>query len=644
MKAYITLFLLSMCVIQLQAQSRADSLEKVLKTSDKNDTTTINVIKALCREYVDRDNKKLEKHAQNMLAISEKIGYLKGKADALNFLGVVKDIDSDFAKALAYYLPALAFAKQVNDKQTIASIANNIGLLEWKKGDLKKALVYFFDGLKQAETVKSIKLQANMCSNIGLVFQDLNRHNEALNWQKKALELRLQHQDDYGLASTYTNLANAYSYLKNAERAIYYQKKAIQLQQKLGDDYGLGISYLNLGAEYKILRNYPVALKYYFLSKEIREKNDDKLGMSFTYMSIAIVYKNQQKYKDAIAYGEKSLAIAKEIKSDERIADNSLGLSEIYEGAGDYHRALNLLNQYNIHHDKVFNEDMNRKVSELQIRYETQEKENQLNKSKLLLIEKEDEARSRNLWLFGIAALSVFTFFGSFYIYRQQRQKHALKTEILKIEGQNKLNEQRLDISRNLHDNIGSQLTFINSFMDTLKLMAEAKNEAINKRINDISAFTKDAIAELRDTVWALNNDELAFEDLRLRILNYIDKARTAKENIQFRFEMDSSAGSIIFSSAQGINLYRTIQEALNNAIKYSEATEIDIEAHVQRAGLTISISDNGSGFDQANSKEGYGIYNMQKRIEEIEGQFTLSSAIGQGTQIQILLKIMPNA
>lgn len=644
MKTYLTLFLLLLCIIQLQAQSKADSLQRALKKSAANDTTTVNLLAELCREYVDLDNNKLEKYAQRMLTISEKMGYLKGEAAALNFLGVVKDIDSDFEKALLYYLQALVLAKQINDKPTIASIANNTGLIEWKKGDLKKALTYFFDGLKQAESIKNIKLRANISSNIGLVFQDLNRYNEALNWQKKALELRLMRQDDYGLASTYTNLANAYSSLKNGDKAIYYQKKAIELQQKLGDEYGLGISYLNLGAEYKLIQNYQEALKYYFLSKEIREKNDDKLGMSFTYMSIAIVFKNQQKYNDAIVYGEKSLAIAKEIESDERIAENSLGLSEIYQGAGDYRKALILLRQYNIHHDKAFNEDMNKKVSELQIRYETQEKENQLNKSKLLLIEKESDARTRNSWLFGISTLAVFIFGGSLYIYKQQLLKHSLKTELLKIEGQNKLHEQRLDISRNLHDNIGSQLTFINSFMDTLKFMVGAKNEAINKRINDISAFTKDAIVELRDTVWALNNDALAFEDLRLRILNYIDKARAAKENIRFRFEMDSSAGSIIFSSAQGINLYRTIQEALNNAIKYSEATEIDIKANVKIDGLTILIRDNGSGFDQASSKEGYGLYNMKKRIEEIDGEFTLNSAVGKGTQIQIVLKMKQNA
>lgn len=641
MKAFIMLVLLAVCVVQLQAQSKADSLENALASSRKNDTSKVNLLKELCRSYIDLDNKKLELHAQAMLTISKEIGYIKGQADALNFLGVVKDIDSDFEKALSYYNEALPLAKKANAKQTIASIANNIGLIEWKTGDLKKALSYFFEGLKQAEALNNIKLQANINSNIGLVFQDLNRHQEALAWQKKALALRLQRDDDYGLASTYTNLSNAYSYLKNADQAIYYLKKAIHLQQKIKDEYGLGISYLNLGAEYKILKDYTKALKYYGLSRAIREKNDDKLGLSFTYMSIATVYKNLKEYEAAITYGEKSLAIAKQIKSNERIAENSLGLSDIYKDAGNSKKALDLLHDYNSYHDMVFNENMNKKVSELNIKYKTQEKENQLNKSKLLLAKKEAEARARNMWLFGTAGIALLTLLASLYIYKQQQQKHQLKTEILKIEGENKLQEQRLDISRNLHDNIGSQLTFINSFMDTLKLTADTKNNNINDRINNISNFTKDAIIELRDTVWALNNDELSFEDLRLRVFNYVDKAQTAQENIHFKFEVDEHLTDVKFSSVEGINLYRTIQEAVNNAIKYAHATKINIQTLKENSGIKVTIADNGVGFDQQSINDGNGLYNMQKRIEEIGGQFNLTSKPGSGTQIQISLKNM---
>ena len=86
------------------------------------------------------------------------------------------------------------------------------------------------------------------------------------------------------------------------------------------------------------------------------------------------------------------------------------------------------------------------------------------------------------------------------------------------------------------------------------------------------------------------------------------------------------------------MNLYRTIQEAVNNAIKYANATVISVNAKQVENQLKIIIQDNGIGFDEATIQKGNGLQNMQKRIEEIGGEFHLSSS-NEGTRIEILLK-----
>jgi len=170
-------------------------------------------------------------------------------------------------------------------------------------------------------------------------------------------------------------------------------------------------------------------------------------------------------------------------------------------------------------------------------------------------------------------------------IYRQQRlknqqqeQEFELKSAISKIETQNKLHEQRLSISRDLHDNIGAQLTFVISSIDNLKYGNKITDSKINNQLTKISDFTKSTIIELRDTIWAMNNSEFKVEDLYARILNFIEKAKSAKDDIHFKFVIDDQLKSLTFSSVIGINLYRTIQEAVNNAIKYSEAKDIEVK------------------------------------------------------------------
>ncbi|HCY83071.1 MAG TPA: two-component sensor histidine kinase, partial [Xanthomarina gelatinilytica] len=104
------------------------------------------------------------------------------------------------------------------------------------------------------------------------------------------------------------------------------------------------------------------------------------------------------------------------------------------------------------------------------------------------------------------------------------KKETELKEALIKIETQNKLQDQRLRISRDLHDNIGAQLTFIISSLDNLKYGFKLPDN-LNDKLKYISEFTSSTIYELRDTIWAMNKSEISFEDLQSRISNFIEKA-----------------------------------------------------------------------------------------------------------------------
>ena len=106
----------------------------------------------------------------------------------------------------------------------------------------------------------------------------------------------------------------------------------------------------------------------------------------------------------------------------------------------------------------------------------------------------------------------------------------------------------------------------------------------------------------------------------------------------KFQLTVDDRCKTKSFTSLEGINIYRTIQEALNNAIKYADATEISIHVNAVNERMNILISDNGKGFDRDAIELGNGILNMQKRIEDIGGTFVIHSELLKGTQITISL------
>ena len=199
-------------------------------------------------------------------------------------------------------------------------------------------------------------------------------------------------------------------------------------------------------------------------------------------------------------------------------------------------------------------------------------------------------------------------------------------------------------ISRDLHDNIGSQLTFIISSIDNLKFLTDAANEKLRSKLSEINQFAGGTIGQLRDTIWAMNKNEISFEDFQGRILTFIEKAKTIATTIHFNFN-STVKSAIVFSSIKGINIFRVLQEAINNTIKYANASEISIAISETKNKLIFIISDNGKGFDINTIELGNGLENMQQRIQEIEGEINFNSEINKGTTITITcLKNRSNA
>lgn len=246
-----------------------------------------------------------------------------------------------------------------------------------------------------------------------------------------------------------------------------------------------------------------------------------------------------------------------------------------------------------------------------------------------------------DLLVFGdlvIVPLIILAIYSFIVIKSSQQHKEAeFKYVLSQVESQNELLQQRLSISRDLHDNIGSQLTFILSSVDNIKYSLDIQDNHLDQKLSNISDFAKDTIVELRDTVWALNTTEMLFEDLEMRINNFIEKAKISRDLIQFSFKTDESLKTLQLSSIEGMNIYRTIQEGVHNAFKHAHATAISIEVIALDKQKKITITDNGKGFEPLAVVRGEGISNMKKRMAQIGGTFSIISD-KQGTTIEILI------
>jgi signal transduction histidine kinase len=562
--------------------------------------------------------------------------------------------------AIVYGNIAIKKLKTTTANTTLFNLYLDVSESYRKQGQYDKAIDLILEGLKIAESKSDIFMMAKFNMMLSLNYHDFESFKKGVFYGKKAFYyIQIAKQKDVKVIAKIINaIAINYDDWNKADSALYYHYKVFDYV-KGNDTLLISRTYNNIGNTLLKQKKYLEARKWVKIGISISETNykkiDNEKDLNIYYYENATHYNNLatiayqlNEFSEAEKLFDQSFYFATKSKSAEKMRD-------YYQHRYLFNRKRNNLKETAKYQDKyislrdsVFDIERARNFAELETKYQTEKKEKELLKSKALALETETEIKKKNfqfillfIFIFGMVLIAYLIYRQQKLKHRQQEQEFDLKTAISHIETQNKLQEQRLNISRDLHDNIGSQLTFIISSVDNVKYAFDIDNPKLDDKLTNISSFAKETIVELRDTIWAMNSNEITFEDLESRIHNFIEKAKEAKDKIQFSFQTDADLKNRKLSSIEGMNIYRTIQEAVNNAMKYAKASTISIGVKKLETQIQIMIQDNGIGFDEATIQKGNGLQNMQKRIEDIDGIFSLLSS-NNGTVISIVIKNGP--
>lgn len=535
------------------------------------------------------------------------------KALALSGIGNSYKHTADYPKALRYLYKSLDIFENHKDSVSIARVNSFIGDVHVQKSDFASAKENLKIALRILDNDKGQAGWLNAAHTLANVYGMSGDYKNALKIDSVGIKISDSINSPLTKSMFLDNKANCYMFSGRLDSAEYYFNECLKLDLKSGSKKQIADSYSNLGNLASFRGDFDKAEALTLKSIEILKGVNHKFNLGKSYQI----------------------------------------LSEIYTRKGDYKKAAEAHLVFFDEYKKAVNEKKEASLAEFRILHETDRKEKELAESKVALLEKNAEVRNRNNLLIVLSLVAFFIALIGLMINRQHKlrnrqlaQEHELKTAIAQIETQNQLQRQRLEISRDLHDNIGAQLTFIISSVDNIKYAFDLKNSKLDAKLQNISTFAKETIVELRDTIWAMNHNVITLEDLRIRIMNFIDKAKEAKQAVSFRFNMPEDLGEMPFNTLIGMNIYRTIQEAVNNAIKYSGATMITIDIVERQPGtgmLDITIADNGSGFDIAKVEKGNGLSNMEKRIAGIGGELEITTSPGNGTIVQVRLPGNPN-
>jgi len=542
----------------------------------------------------------------------------------------------DKTEALKLYQKYIEYFEQQNDDAAIGKINRLVGNLLCKEYNFDTGIPYL---IKSSENFTKARDYNSLCkayNNLSLAYHDFGDYEKGIAYANLVLKNYQEHTNEINenlMWYAYNNLGINYDESKQYANAIESHLKALPFALNASDS---SYSYNNLGNTYKKLNQYQQAKHYFTLSFKHSHDYEDMYHFATLYSNLMDIERLFKNYTQAENYIDSANFYALKSGSPEKLIDFYFYTHLLKSETTDYKSATQYLNKHIALKDSLLNAEKAKIVYDYQIKYETEKKEKQIAESKLA-------SKQKNIWLIllGGGMIIGLVVFRNFSIKSKHRHyKLSLENELLKEQINAKIQEQRLEISRDLHDSLGAQLTLINSIIESLKNTAPKLDEAVNSKINTLSDFSENSIAELKNTLWVLNSDEIHLQDLKAKILNFIRNASEAKDDLKFNFNFDVSTNSN-FNSKQAVNLFRTVQEIINNVIKYSDASEIIIDVQEFENILTIKISDNGKGFEFEKEKnKSFGLINIESRIKAINGTVHLETTKGKGTAYTIQIAI----
>lgn len=578
--------------------------------------------------YYYRDYNFFHQLADTLLRLSEKANYSLGKARSHILLAFVFNGQGNLEALEQHAQKALAYISPVKPSNELAWILYCKGSYFRRKKRDKEAMEVFYKGLTMAQALGNKSVEAVLNTSIGIMHVGRQEYDKALTYYERTLELARAINDSTRIQRTYTNKGIVYQRQHKYTEAIQSHQQALKIAKELGNETGEAFAYNDLGATYIEVNNgIQNAIAYLKKSISIRErlKEDSEIAYSYGYLGMA--YGKIGNKQEAVGNLKKALAIAITIGNDKQHYEALEELANQYSHFNQNDSAYHYLRAYTVFRDSLRKAENQEAIAELTVKHETEKKEQEI----ALLTQKNKIQQlgisQRNLYLLIALLLVLCTLATLWLLYRtkkakeqQLKQEAILQSELLQLEAKNTLQNDRLRISKDLHDNIGANLTFIQtSITETEPTPAEMQN------VKDLVTNT---IAELRRTVWLINKPSVRLDEWLVKLREYYRKVKKVEIDTQIADE------SLILNSKQATLIFRIIQEAVNNSIKHAVPNSIKIYFFADPEKMEVSISDDGKGFETSATTQGFGLENMRQNTQELGGSFNIESTHSKGTKI----------
>ena len=400
-----------------------------------------------------------------------------------------------YDSAKFYYQKTIEQARIIEIDNLRSKAYNGIGLINYSKGNFDTTIWFFNKSLEIDLKLDNKSKAASSYNNIGVVYKNLGKYDLALESHFKALKIRESINEEAGIAMSYSNIAHIYYYWEDNKRAIEYFNKALEIYIKVNDKRSIAQTSNNLGSVNIEMKNYKEAIKYYKEALTYFEQNNYKANLAATLYNIGLaylglddsdqaldfhikslsiqkaignnegiiisknnignVYKYKGSYEKALRFYKQTLQLSLELNLKENLIDNYKATSEIYDSLQNFHKAYLYYKLYTQVKDSVFNDQSQSTIAELEKKYETEKKEQEI---KLLNGEKQLQSIQlswhKNI-IIGITIILILFVYIIIQGFFQFRRKKRINTILFKQNEEIKIqNDKIATANKNITDSI----------------------------------------------------------------------------------------------------------------------------------------------------------------------------------------------
>ncbi len=548
----------------------------------------------------------------------------------------------DFAADRNACIKALPWAAKSTIKDATAWCYNNIGDSYFSEGNYVPASSYYYKSLEELKKMKGppTHVTANCYNNLGLVNIRLGQPEKALAYFKQAEDISRKYQMGFQLGNALINRGDYYNSVHQPDSAIKCFTEVMELGEKIGKpdlraeaNTGLGKVLIVSGSYHKAIPLLQAAItggkNYPYIVVDASSSLGDALCRT-------------GKYKEA----ESTLLSALRETKAHNYRDNYLNcyskLINVYKTSGNYRTALEYTDSMNAAKDTLASYANVATINQMEIKYETAEKDKQIAQSQLLIAQQRNKIINKNIWIASVVGGIFLLVVIMTSVYRNGQNKQRLQAaKIESLQQENTIGilkgvmqgeeKERGRIARELHDGIGGILSA------AMMRFASATQE--NETIMQTASF-RDGMSlldgmgdEIRKTAHNLMPEVLLKQPLPDAIRTYCNFVQQGNA-VQINFQTFGSFDNIAQSSK--LNIYRIVQELLKNIIKHSQASSALVQLLMNEHLLTVTVEDNGIGFNTGELKKGMGLHNLQTRVSSMQGQLTIESGAEKGTSVYI--------